>query len=408
MSLPYKLGSSGVGVTAWQKWAKQYAKSYADILGPVDGYYGNSDAAFTREMQRRLGVPQTGVFDATTAQRVGYKAAGVVVPAPKPYRPIWIYTAPGSGADWWVGPSFELGEWCKTALNLNHQPVGFPKGGYLGFLGGSPDLSYNEVITAEKHELARLIRTCPDRDNPNLEIWCSGYSQSADGMRRAVAELFGDGGEFAHLRSKLNGVVNFGDPSKPETGIARTTWQAPAWLNARSHYITTKGDFYAEVPASDKIRPAFYGAIVQAEMELPFFVYVLKIAVPIISEWAKVALPIVGPMLGGFGPLMQMAIGMIAGAQGLGNSIGGNPLLGNLLGQAGGVDDGDPVPEQMLELLSPTGVLANIPGLIGLIAALPGLQAHGEYWMSKPEFGGRTGIQVACDLVRTFGTQWHN
>ena len=56
----------------------------------------------------------------------------------------------------------------------------------------------------------------------------------------------------------------------------------------------------------------------------------------------------------------------------------------------------------MIELLSPTGVLTNIPGLIQLIAALPGLQAHGEYHLPKSEFNGRTGIQVGCDIVAAF------
>ena len=49
---------------------------------------------------------------------------------------------------------------------------------------------------------------------------------------------------------------------------------------------------------------------------------------------------------------------------------------------------------------------ARLPA-IALVGALPGLQAHGEYHVPKPEFGGRTGIQVGCDLVRTFGTEWH-
>ncbi|WP_142254096.1 peptidoglycan-binding protein, partial [Mycobacterium sp. NS-7484] len=139
--LPLRIGSSdarGDDVTHWQRWARSYAESYANLMGPVDGYYGNSDAEFTREMQRRLvaaghAIPITGVFDEATAALVGY--AGITA---EPRRKIWIYTAPGSGADWWAGPSFELGEWCKKVLKLNHQPVGYPKGGYLGLMGGPP------------------------------------------------------------------------------------------------------------------------------------------------------------------------------------------------------------------------------------------------------------------------------
>ena len=390
--LPLRLGSSdarGDDVSHWQKWAKQYAKAYADIMGPVDGYYGNSDAAFTREMQRRLKLPQTGEFDETTAGRVGY--AGVVAP---PRRPIWIYTAPGSGADWWVGPSFELGEWCKTVLHLNHQPVGYPKGGYLGLMGGPPDLSYLDVVASLAAELSRLLQENPDvatamearRRDPNarvdVELWFSGYSQSADGIEDALEELFGDGGEFELIRDRINGVLQFGNPSKAKTGIARKT-RAP-WLHALVCNVTTTGDFYAE--ALDTIRPLFYEWFIRAESELPFVVYSAQIIIPAL-------LNLVAPFLGTLAS--PLAVPILAGATGVGSG-----LLGTVIGGVLGAKS-QPNPK-LIELLSIQGVLTNIPQLIALIAALPGLQAHGEYHLPKSEFGGRTGIQVACDLVAAF------
>lgn len=411
MSLPYKIGSQGAEITAWQRWALANFKAYASMMGPVDGYYGNSDAAFTREMQRRLGVPQTGVFDGGTAAAVGYRTVGgPVLPAPA-RRPIWLYSAPGSGAPWNVGPSFELGQFCAAALNINHQPIGYPIGGYLGLMGGDPKFSYNEVIAALDVELERLLDVNPDvqramaarATNPSapvdVELWFSGYSQSADGVEDSVQRLFGAGGKYERIRDRINGLIQYGNPSKKDTGIARKL--RPAWLYRLVHNVTTKGDFYAEAP--DEIRPAFYAVIVQAEMELPFFVHVLRIAVPVILDWAGKLLPIFGPLLGGFGPMVQLALGTVSGLQGLGNS----PLLGNLMGQAGGPGD-EAVDAKLIEMLTATGLIKNVGGLIALVGALPGLQAHGEYHLPKPEFGGRTGIQVACDLVRTFGTEWRN
>lgn len=405
--LPLKPGSSdarGDDVTHWQRWAKQYASAYADLMGPVDGYYGNGDAAFTREMQRRLGLPQTGVFDEMTANRVGYGGA-VALP---PRRKIWLYSSPGSGADWNVGPSFALGEWCKDVLKINHQPLSFQKGGYLGLLGGDAKFSYNEVTYDQYKSLQYCLDHNPDIDEPDLELWFSGYSQSADGMEDALEVLFGDGGfihsgdptqtpsppgKYRHLRDRINGVVQFGNPSTAATGIARKT--RPAWLAKLVRNVNAKNDFYAIAP--DKIRPAFYAIIVQAEMELPFFVHVLRIAVPIITDWATVALPVIGPLLGGFGPMAQLGLGMIGGLQGMGQ----NPALGSLMGQAGSSRD-TKVDDDLRRLLSPTGVLQNIPGLISLIAALPGLQAHGEYHLPKLEFGGRDGIAVAYDVIAGF------
>lgn len=378
--LPLKLGSSdarGDQVTHWQLWAQQYAKAYADLMGPVDGYYGNSDAAFTREMQRRLKLPQTGDFDETTAARVGYIHNQV-----QTRRKIWIYTAPGSGADWWIGPSFELGEWCKKVLKLNHQPVGFPKGGYLGLMGGDPGLSYLDVIAAEGAELERLVDANPDINDPAVELWFSAYSQSADGMLEAVERLFGDGGKYQHLRPRINGLLLFGNPATPGTGIARK--QFPAWLNALTVNINTGNDFYAV--ADDPIRPLFYEWFIRAETELPFVIYTAQIVIPaLLNLIAPVGLAVTSPA----------AALVLAGATGVAPN-----LIGTVLG---GITSSTERPNpKLIELLSVRGVLTNLPGLIRLLAALPGIQSHGAYHLPYPEFGGRTGIQVACDHVASF------
>jgi hypothetical protein len=49
-------------------------------------------------------------------------------------------------------------------------------------------------------------------------------------------------------------------------------------------------------------------------------------------------------------------------------------------------------------LISPAGVTR----VIRTLASLPGIQTHGEYHLPKPEFGGRTGIQVGCDILAAF------
>lgn len=371
MSLPYKKGSNGPEIRAWQDWAYKNYAAYADLIGSKDGYYGLGEVAFTTEMQRRLGLPRTGVFDVATAQRVKYN--GHAAPA---HRPIWIYTAPGSGADWWQGPSFDLGERCKNILNLNHQPLAFTKGGYLGFLGGDPGFSYNEVTYDEYKSLEYNLDHNPDLNDPNLELWFSAYSQSADGMEDALEILFGDGGfvhpgdptrtpsppgKYRRLRGRINGVVQFGNPSTKGTGIANKV--RPAWLDALVRNVNYPNDFYAVAP--DEIRRDFYAIIVQAEISLPFFVHVLKIAGPVILQ----TIPVLGGFLGPLAPLV------IAGATGLNAFL---PLLTGLVGQAQSASD-EAVDRKLIDMLSVTGLIRNLPALIGLIAALPGLQAHGNY-----------------------------
>lgn len=379
-----KIGSNDLNtdgeVTRWQQWFKRFASSYAP---PVDGYVGDADVAAIRILQGKLGIVIDGQFGDRTAAAVGYKwKGGSVTPVVPTRRPIWIYTAPGSGAPGNVGPSFQLGERCKRELNINHQWIGYPIGGYLGFMGGPPDLSYLEVIDMLDREFERLLDLNPDvqramtarradpRARVDVELWVSGYSQSADGVRRSVKRLFSEGGKYYLIRDRINGIVNFGDPGTPGTGIARTV--DPQWLNDLVTDINYANDFYAVAP--DKIRPAMYGIIIQAEMELPFFVHVLRIAVPVIQKWASMVLPFVAPLLGGFGPLLQMGLGLIGGLNGLQS----NPLLGQMIGQAGGTKDAQ-VDADLIALLEPMGLLANAGDLIGLVGALPGLQAHGGY-----------------------------
>lgn len=415
-----KLGYQGPLYNPWYDWATKYAKSYAFLLGARDGYYGNSEAAFTREMQRRVGIVQDGIFGDRTAAKVGYKWPGTSAPpVVEPRRPIWFYSCPGSGADWWLGPSYDVGQMVagtawnepgRQSLRINHQPVSFQKGGYLGLLGGDPKYSYLEVIADQRASLRWLLHNNPDveaamlarsRDRNakvDVELWLSGYSQSADGLVRAVAETFGDGGEFALIRDRINGLICFGNPATPITGIARI--DLPPWLNRLVININTRDDFYAV--AKDDIRPAFYAEIIKAEMELPFFVHVLRIAIPIILEWAATMLPIFKPLLAGspFGPMVQLALPMISGL----GQLGSSPVLGTLMGLAGGGRD-VATTKRVQDILTPTGVLSSIPDLIALVGALPGLQSHGGYHATtapRPEFGNRTGTQYAYDRIASF------
>lgn len=408
MALPYKKGSNGPEIRAWQDWAYSYAKSYADLIGTKDAYYGLGEVAFTAEMQRRLGLPQTGIFDTATAVRVGFRPGGVTPTVPVSVNPkAWLYSAPGSGAPWNIGPSFEVGEWCKNNLGINHQPLGFAIGGYLGLMGGDPSFSYNDVIYDQYKSLEFCLDHNPDIADPNLELWFTGYSQSADGMEDALEILFGDGGfvipktgevagpgKYRHLRERIRYVVNFGNPSRQKGtdggapgyfpvgwGIARKV--RPQWMSTKVVSVTNNGDFYACV--DDSIRPVFYGEIVTADTELPFFVHIMIVAMEVIANFV----PIIGGILGPFAPAI------VAGIAGIGQLA---PLLGGLMGQAS--TSHEAVDQQLIQLFTVQGLIKSLPDLIKLIAGLQGLMIHGEYHLPKPEFNGRSGIQVGCDIVR--------
>lgn len=356
--------------------------SYARALDDST-LYDETMVSVVSEMQGRYGLPVTGIMNYESQAKCGFVKTVPSAPAFE-FRNIWFYSAPGSGAPWWVGPSFETGKWCADVLKLNHQPLGYPIGGYMGLLGGDPGLSYVEVTEALGAELEHQLDINPHVQAAltnvkagratDIEFWFSGYSQSADGMEDALVRLFGDGGKYELLRDRINGTLQFGNPSKAKTGIARKV--RPQWLLAKTFNITTKGDFYAEAP--DAIRPMFYAEIIHAETSLSFAGHIVKIALPVILN-----------LFGGIGSLLTGNLGGLI-----------NTVKQDVDAHEG--DDHERVHNRLVNFLSIRGVLTNIPALIQLLMALPGLQSHGEYHLPKPEFGGRTGIQVACDHVAGF------
>lgn len=351
--------------------------SKAKELGVVEsGIYNQATADAVKNVQPWLTPPQPATGIANYATQLALGATGSPAPAQPPaavYRPIWIYTAPGSGAPWNVGPSFDLGDRCHNVLHLNHQPINYPIGGYLGLMGGDSTYSYNDVIAMEDLELERLLRLNPDVQRAmtarradrgaavDVELWFSAYSQSADGLRRSIKRLFGPGGPFEDIRDRINGLILFGDPGTPGTGIARTSYDP--WLERLVTDINYNNDFYAKAP--DAIRPAFYAIIVEADTELPFFIHVLKVGVGVILN----TVPIFGGILG------PLAAPLLAGMTGLNGAL---PMLTGLMGTANSSND-EAVDQKLAAMLSVTGLITNIPGLIQVIGALPGLQAHGGY-----------------------------
>lgn len=322
-----------------------------------------------------------------------------------PYRPIWCYSAPGSGVPWNVGPPFDLGEKCKLILHLNHQPVGYPIGGYMGLMGGDPTYSYNDIIGFLAAELERLLSLNPDVQkaliarsaNPkaavDIELWLFCYSQSADGMKRAVQRLFGAGGRFELIRDRINGIIAWGDPSKPVTGIARLVYQPADWITALTHSITNESptpDFYAE--ATDAIRPLFYEWIVQAATSMSFIVYSAKVVIPAMLDLIA---PFLSAMPGLTGLSSPLAVPILAGASGLAPG-----LLSSLIGGVMGSNE-QPDPK-LIQFLSVQGILTNLPALLGLLAATPGIGVHGDYYAPKPEFNGMSGFDVGYNVVASF------
>lgn len=399
-----QLGDRNETVRRWRQVMAAMFPAYARTLGPLPtdtDEFGPQARAWQQEYERRTGQVQDGIV--SDKDLADLKIV-------RPHRPIWIYSAPGSGVPGYIGPPFDLGEWCKAIVNLNHVWLDYPIGGYLGFMGGDPKYSYDDIIEFEDAALERALdadldlqramaaRRADAKAAVDWEGWFFGYSQSADGMKRAVARLFGPGGRYELVRDRINGIIAFGDPTKPVTGIARLVWTAPDWITALTHSITNESptpDFYAE--AGDDIRPLFYEWFVKAEAELPFVIYSAQIIIPAVLN--LIAPFLKGPLSGIASPL---AIPLLATRTGLGVDTLG-PLIGGVLNAPSKPDP------KLIELLSVQGVLTNLPQLLTLLMALPGIAVHGDYYAPKDEFadpakgwGPRSGIQVGFDIVAGF------
>src|SRR5690242_19044817 len=101
----YGLGDVAPQVATIQhRLLRAYPKnSQAVSLGVTEsGVYDQATAAAVKNLQPFLKPPQPATGVANYATQLAMGATAPPSPPPPAHRPIWIYTAPGSGADWWV------------------------------------------------------------------------------------------------------------------------------------------------------------------------------------------------------------------------------------------------------------------------------------------------------------------
>ena len=71
MTLPLSVGSRGTSVYLLQAMIGELAENYRSIPAPdVSGRYGTSTAYAVGLLQRRYGLPETGILDADAWQRI--------------------------------------------------------------------------------------------------------------------------------------------------------------------------------------------------------------------------------------------------------------------------------------------------------------------------------------------------
>lgn len=196
--------------------------------------------AVTVEMQRRYGLPMTGVWDWRTQVTSGF-----YVPAkPKPVRPL-LFTVCGTGVPWWVGPDADTGRAVEDRYRW--QPIGYPARPFP--MGQSVDDGCAEfVVQAERWR--------PDIERAGAAM--VGYSQGAIVCTR-VWEREIQSGRLSWMRPHVKAAVMFGNPMReagravgdangvaPDNdshGIAdELQTDTPGWWLSVAH----KGDIYTD------------------------------------------------------------------------------------------------------------------------------------------------------------------
>jgi hypothetical protein len=268
MPLPYKPGSHGPEIEYWQAWFKREYRAYAP---PKDGYYGNEEVVAVKEMQRRLGLPQTGEFDTTTASRVGY-----VPPAPD-LRPI-MFTVEGHTSNMFAGPVADTGKQLEAEGLCRHQPIGYNNG----------PIPFDNASGV--HELARLIGA-EVLDNlvpfPKGTPWSlGGFSQGGIVICDFYFDYLAPGKPLDWRTPDLKGVLAYGNPGRQTDSIAdwAQPWIKKAGTNGLDPYrrfglsgypdkpdfwvdVYREGDIFAE-NSDDKasaIKAAVYQAVARAD-----------------------------------------------------------------------------------------------------------------------------------------------
>ncbi|WP_082977231.1 peptidoglycan-binding domain-containing protein [Mycobacterium sp. 852002-50816_SCH5313054-b] len=301
MPLPYKRGSHGPEIEYWQAWFKREYRAYAP---PQDGSYGKDEVAAVKEMQRRLGLPQSGEFDTTTASRVGY------VPPTPGLRPI-MFTVEGHSSNMFAGPVADTGTQLEAEGLCHHQPIGYNNG----------PIPFDNASGV--NELARLIGS-EVMDNlvpfPKGTPWSlGGFSQGGIVISDFYFDYLAPGKPLDWRTPELKGVLAYGNPGRKTDSIA--DWARPWITHAGSHGLDPirrfglpgcpdkpdiwvdvyrEGDIFAENTddKSSEVKAAVYQAVARSDFFSNPFSLAAQIAI-LFGEPVEEVLAIVTAIVSG-------------------------------------------------------------------------------------------------------------
>ncbi|MFV8301314.1 peptidoglycan-binding domain-containing protein [Mycolicibacterium fortuitum] len=153
-------------------------------------YFDDTTVAVVIELQRRYGMPQSGIVNYALKVRCGF-----ITPAPA-VKPM-LFTVCGTGVPWWVGPDADVARAVEDRYRW--QPVGYRAAPFPMW----------PSITEGRDELVRLINLFEG------DINLIGYSQGAVVVGQVWKhDILPTNGRLHHRLPDVKKVVTFGNPMR--------------------------------------------------------------------------------------------------------------------------------------------------------------------------------------------------
>ena len=267
-----------------------------------------------------------------------------------------ILTAAGTWSDMWSGYPADTARavsgdgWTRIYAELMGevsaywQPIGYPAG---GFLNPNPNLSYTESVAEGVDEGARLLDGLP---GPYDLV---GYSQGGEVVCRLANRMLEAG-------RPPRRVVTFGSPCRAPgptlvgnnpvgSGISR--YYADPSLTVVD-IVRNRGEMYGNAP-DDTYLPDFYRLFTAAQLDVSFLGAIIRFLIDLL-----------GPE-------------RTAGLTELGADVPERSVV--------------PVPRELS--------ISKAIRSVALVIEFAVTQAHTSYHLPAPEFGGRTGVDIAIQAL---------
>lgn len=198
------LGDVDPKVAEIQKFLAAKFASYAGHLVPT-GTYDQATADVVAEMQRRYGLPATGVFDYASQVKSGFYK-----PAPK-NLPLF-FTVEGHQSDMFRGPVADTATILEQEGRVIHRPTGYNNGA----------IPFDNL--SGENELARRISQTVQDDGVQFPAGTpfviGGFSQGAIIVTDFIVNHLLPGCDLAWRAKDCLGVLMYGNPCRSKGSVA--------------------------------------------------------------------------------------------------------------------------------------------------------------------------------------------